>query len=308
MIRAVYCVPVVMLFACNGEPRDLIEAGLYCKSLDTVCEDAEAYAPSFELWSDGAAKERHLVLPDAIDTSSPDHWVFPVGTKAFKTFLVDGVRVETRMLHKADADRWTSTTYLWSEDGSEATKRKAGKRDAVGTDHDVPRRGLCNDCHDGASDTLLGISAVQLYHAGGSLDLQALEADGRVTDVIPRGATVLDDAALGPGLGYLHANCGSCHNSDWLNLTVPSGSSSIEWTGFYQTALDVKSDNDVEGATHLALSGNPKKSEIWQRMKLRDHRDQMPPIASDVVDKGGVDLVGNLIEAMGSGGMASATP
>jgi hypothetical protein len=303
MIRIAPALPFLALFACNSEPKDLLEAGLYCKDYDTICDDAIAYAPNYELWSDGADKERYLVLPKPIDTSNPDFWESPNGTKAFKTFLVDDIPVETRMLHKDDGN-WSYTTYRWNGAGTEATKRKGGKKDALETGHNVPRRGLCDDCHDGASDTLLGISAVQLYHAGGVMDLHQLEVDGTVSDVIPRGPTVLDDPILGPGLGYLHANCGTCHYSDFLDLTVPSGAGDIAFTGFYQTAWDVKSDNDIEGATHYAAIGNPKNSEIWQRMKLRG-KNQMPPITTDRVDKNGTDLVAALIEGLAPGAIAT---
>ena len=47
-------------------------------------------------------KTRWVYLPPdtTIDTSNMDEWNFPVGTKFWKQFVVGGVIVETRMLHK----------------------------------------------------------------------------------------------------------------------------------------------------------------------------------------------------------------
>ena len=60
------------------------------------------YTPSTPLWSDGAQKQRWIELPPntQIDISNPNEWTFPVGTKLFKEFRVNGKRVETRMFQK----------------------------------------------------------------------------------------------------------------------------------------------------------------------------------------------------------------
>ena len=61
-----------------------------------------SYQPAYELWSDGAEKERFVYLPPEtqIDTSNPDRWTFPVGTRFYKTFAVGGKRIETRLIEK----------------------------------------------------------------------------------------------------------------------------------------------------------------------------------------------------------------
>ena len=40
-----------------------------------------------------------------IDTENMDRWVFPVGTKVWKQFSLDGVKLETRLLEKRE-DGW----------------------------------------------------------------------------------------------------------------------------------------------------------------------------------------------------------
>ena len=117
------------------------------------------------LWSDGSEKDRFLLLPSGatLDVADADAWRFPVGTKAWKTFRVDGVPIETRLLHK-QADGWTATAFLWREDGTDAEAVPEGVPDARGTTHDVPDRKACFTCHRGSADFLLGVSALQLAH------------------------------------------------------------------------------------------------------------------------------------------------
>src|SRR5437868_1608802 len=47
-----------------------------------------AYGPTFPLWSDGLTKQRYIFIPvgTAIDNTTNDGWVFPVGTKVVKEF------------------------------------------------------------------------------------------------------------------------------------------------------------------------------------------------------------------------------
>ena len=49
------------------------------------------YLPEYQLWSDGEEKERWIYIPECaqIDSSDPDNWSFPVGTRFFKEFSVD---------------------------------------------------------------------------------------------------------------------------------------------------------------------------------------------------------------------------
>ncbi len=73
-------------------PSTLQETGLYSDwATKTIREDTLSYTPQYPLWSDGAAKRRHIQLPKAtwIDASDPDAWRFPVGTKLWKEFLTD---------------------------------------------------------------------------------------------------------------------------------------------------------------------------------------------------------------------------
>src|SRR5690349_15412965 len=84
---------------------------------------AEEFAPQYPLWSDGQAKRRWLHIPEgaAIDETDADRWEFPVGTRAWKEFSRDGRKVETRFIERRADGSWRYATYLWNDDGTQAT-------------------------------------------------------------------------------------------------------------------------------------------------------------------------------------------
>src|SRR5690242_19885860 len=71
--------------AAVGElPERLSLTGLYERGASgALSPGVRRYRPRFELWSDGASKQRWILLPPGaqIDTSDQDSWQLPVGTK-----------------------------------------------------------------------------------------------------------------------------------------------------------------------------------------------------------------------------------
>lgn len=193
-------------------PQKLSETGLFVDAAKTLAPNVLAYTPSFALWSDGAQKRRWLALPGGttIDNSAPDTWRFPVGTKFWKEFTRDGVRVETRMLLKTGEadDAWVGASYVW-RDGDDRSLE--GMINARGTEHDVPAADRCFGCHGGRRSRVLGFSAVQLDN-GGTPALSELSA---MLAVQPqRSFRVPGNEVERAALGYLFANCSHCHNQD----------------------------------------------------------------------------------------------
>src|SRR5262245_1382724 len=87
-------------------PDVLSETGLYADlATGELAAGVMPYTVRFELWADDATKQRWLFLPPGtqIDTSDPDRWELPIGTRAWKEFRAEGVRVETRFLTKVEA-------------------------------------------------------------------------------------------------------------------------------------------------------------------------------------------------------------
>jgi hypothetical protein len=281
---------------------------------------AMAYTPSTPLWSDGAQKQRWIILPPGsqIDVTNPDEWTFPVGTKLFKEFRVGGQRVETRMFQKLKANDWTYATYAWSADASSATINYGGPV-PVGDSGtwNIPTNDDCLECHKGRQDRILGFEQVGLgLPTAQGLTLAVLAQMGLVTPApVATSLTIGDD---GTGLdsiamGWLHVNCGvTCHNSNpsaagygagmllRLDPTQLDGSPPNPGTwDILSTTLNVPCQSGSVAGQPRILPGNAAASVIHQ---LIDERGalQMPPIASLIVDTPDTAVVAAWINAMGA--------
>ncbi len=278
----------------GGLPTRLSETGLYSNTANgTLATGVQAYEPAYFLWSDGAAKKRYFYLPPGaqIDTSNMDGWVFPVGTKAWKEFTRDGVRVETRLVYKIDASTWFMMAFIWNQAQTDAVAAPAGMMNAHGTLHDVPSAGACRTCHDGMADKLLGVSAIALSHSKPGMTLTTLANAGKLSAppaqpfALPGTAT--DQAAL----GALHANCGHCHNPlgiAWdrthmqLELLVSSLGSVAATTTYTTTVGQALESMNIPGAgvvgTGLRIDkGSPNTSGLV--IRLESARDGSSPLA-----------------------------
>jgi mono/diheme cytochrome c family protein len=144
------------------------------------------YVVASPLWSDGAAKERFMAIPDgqfvhvkdcarepdrckSIDNGGDPydegHLEFPVGTVLVKNFLFDGKVFETRLFVRFNDDPhngWTGYSYEWNADHTDAdlipesgvTKpmMNAGKMQSWY----YPSRVDCAQCHNEAVGFSLG--------------------------------------------------------------------------------------------------------------------------------------------------------
>ncbi|MGH7270724.1 MAG: hypothetical protein ACREJ3_09865, partial [Polyangiaceae bacterium] len=201
----------------SGEPTDLRCTGLYSDwASKTLAPDVRSYDPGLHLWSDGAVKSRWVVLPPGtkIDTSNMDEWTFPVGTKFWKQFVVNGKFIETRLLHKLGPISWYPTTYAWSADNSTATELTTGELNANDAGYEIPSQAKCIKCHQGRIDYVLGFEAVGLSSPGASgVTMTSLVAQGLLTSPPTAPITIPGTPVEAAALGYLHANCGNaCHN------------------------------------------------------------------------------------------------
>jgi hypothetical protein len=268
-----------------------------------VRAENRSFRPLYTLWSDAAEKDRYVSLPagTTIDTTDPNHWIFPVGTRAWKSFTRDGVLVETRLLEKTSAGdggtAWSMRTFVWNAAHDGVEEVMDGLPDALGTAHDVPSQRLCTRCHGtDSSDVLRGFGAIQLNHALGGVTLSTLRTEGLLSaDVDPTEAVVPGDDVTRTALGYLHANCGNCHGGAepimGLRLWIDVGLATPDMTGTYMTAVDVTGTWSAAGVTARVEPGNPDASAIAYRMGMRAEMISMPPIASEDVDPTGTAAV-----------------
>jgi cytochrome c553 len=283
------------------------------------------WVPQYPLWSDGGAKERWIHLPRGtqIDTSDMDRWVFPVGTRIWKEFTFEGRRVETRLTEKvaapADLASWTFRVYQWRADESDAdlvTSPDAVKDVALtafGTTHDLPSQANCKACHARGGDAVLGFDALQLSpdldplvlpdgeRRPDDLTLDDLVALRLVTHAPTDAPRISASTANGRWvMGRLHGNCGNCHN--------PQGTAAFVGLHMrHETSTQIEADEPVfrtavnQPTTQFAVPGTtlgvdafrikggaPELSALAFRMESRNPVQQMPPIATKVVDAEGV--------------------
>jgi hypothetical protein len=230
---------VTVCVAASGPtaPERLSETGLYAGGQPAVlAKDVRPFSPQYPLWTDGARKSRWVYLPPGatIDASDPIAWDLPVGTRFWKQFEFSGRKVETRMIWRAARDQWVFASYRWNAEGTDATLAPqegvpAAADLTAGRRHDIPSVSDCGACHGTQRPGPLGFNALQLspdrdpnaIHGeplvDGMITLRALVAEGRLRhdgsiplDPAPRIQS--DDPRTRTALGYLVANCGSCHN------------------------------------------------------------------------------------------------
>lgn len=314
---------------CSAAPDGPLPVDLRCTGLygdfasRTLACGVREYAPAYALFSDGAEKRRFVALPagTSVDTRNPDAFVYPDGTKFWKEFTVDDARgtrrlAETRLLQKTP-DGWIYTSYVWSTDGARATQMNnaTGVPKLEGTEHTVPTRDQCGDCHKGRSDFVLGWDAIMLGDGATGITRENMVALGLSTTAIPA-VTIPGDDVARAALGYLHANCGvSCHNErlsalgrdSGLYLRLEQGElGSVQATDAFKAINKRPAPNaKYAGLANTDPSnwydirpGDPDRSLLVARQTLRGVDSQMPQIGTNRVDDDGVKKVTDWILGM----------
>jgi hypothetical protein len=205
-----------------GVPDDLACTGLYSDwASKTVAANVLPYTPGLVFWSDGAQKQRWIYLPPGtqIDTTDMDDWVFPIGTKIWKSFTLNNALIETRLIWKQPDMTWDYAVYRWSADGTSATQITGGEKNVNGTTYEIPATSACTQCHGGRADVVLGIDLLGIgVPAAEGVTLASLADAGRFTTPPPATTVVIPDDSTqkaAAALGWLHVNCGvSCHNGE----------------------------------------------------------------------------------------------
>ena len=299
-------------------PEKLSETELYVDIVQREIHPAiRLFKPQYELWSDGEDKRRWVYIPECekIDSSNMNDWSFPVGTRFFKEFSVGNKKVETRYIERLGPGEreFVYVSYLWNEEQTEAFKvSPEGMQNVLGTEHDIPSWKQCVECHGtaeqggGRPSRGLGFSAIMLSEVTEGISLQELVDMDALSDDPENPISIPGDQINRDALGYMHVNCGPCHNQSKdglpmydLNLWLDVGTASPEDSNAWRTTVGV--DTQVFKDQHVlgrVVPGNPMASAIYYRMIHRDDAAQMPPLATSLVDEEGASAISAWIESL----------
>jgi uncharacterized repeat protein (TIGR03806 family) len=303
-------------------PTKLSQTGVFADTA-TLAPTAglRPYDLRWPFWSDGADKQRWLVLPEGgqIEHDPEGAWGFPVGTAVVKHFeiAIDDAkpdvkrRLETRvMVHERRG--WAGYTYRWNEAQTDADLvttlfneaievARGGKSQRI--DYYYPAGSDCLRCHTVSHGEILGVRTRQL--AGGPDSVLARwAADGLFAKNIGDATRFAahprpDDASASvdaKARAYLDVNCAICHHPGG----PAPGSMDLRVTTSLADAgmLRVNAEQPVAGAGELRIDpGNHAASSLWLRTTARDQR-RMPPLASNVIDEGGAALLEAWIDSL----------
>jgi hypothetical protein len=114
------------------------------------------------------------------------------------------------------------------------------------------------------------------------------------------------DETIQTALGYLHANCGLCHNPTsthfartdidlWLRVETLG---SVQSTPTWVSTVNVPVNTGFYGAEYRILPGDPAQSEVHRRMSIVPQARQMPPIGIEVKDDAALADMAAFIEAL----------
>ena len=202
--------------------------------LDVDAAEAHVFVPEWELWTNGAVKERRIRLTQGgrVDISEPGNWGFPDGTRLTKTFGYHTatspgtpVPIETRVILKVSGE-WRTAVYRWRADGFDADLLSGDGRvpvavtlaDGTSLEHVIPSRNDCQSCHASQPSFVLGFSELQLSSIPPEesvSQLQRFEDRGYFAQPIPSepDRITASDATTREVLGYVEGNCVHCHNA-----------------------------------------------------------------------------------------------
>lgn len=344
--------PVVVTPAEYGAPYEKLSEWHLFADLATQkpAERVFPYQVISPLFSDYATKFRFVYVPEGTTIGYRDDgtWDFPEGTILAKTFAFpkdvakpyeDLRLIETRLLWRQPGTScpdaglpscWTAHTYVYDEDGKDATSLIAGKfldvsfvgpgGEPMNDLYHVPNTVECKECHQSNDEQLpLGPRTRQLDR-GEDVDGETIANQidwffdqglfaAEPTPPADR-ARLVDPADASQPIedrvrAYFDANCGHCHSDGGF------ASDSALWLDWGSTAADVPERDKNLGICKKPLSagegcgnvfdvvpGDPDASIMVCRLASTEIDVRMPPLGSKVVHEEGLALVREWIASM----------
>ena len=285
------------------------------------------YELNSPFWSDGARKQRWLVLPEgqSVGFASDGAWTFPAGTITVKHFELARVgggtqRVETRVMVNRP-EGWVGYTYRWRGDQSDADLLTSGASAAFDTTNPAtgaaarvnwtfPSQAQCMNCHTEATGRVLGLNTLQVnrghsYQSTGIADNQLRTLNhigvfgqdigsatqyGALPDPADAAATIESRAKA-----YLESNCSNCHRPGGPTPTNMDLRFGTAVAGMNIVGVAAQAPT-VSGAVRVA-PGNHAASDLWRRASSSS-ATRMPPLGVSLVDEAAVKTLADWIDTV----------
>jgi hypothetical protein len=218
-------------------------------------------------------------------------------------------------MERLDDGQWSFAAYAWEADREALLVSERGRRNAYplrsGVSHKIPGLADCKACHQGGRSEVLGFSGLQLSPArdlgalhgsdGGDVDVERLIQKGLLVGVPEDRRRPRIDAASDverAALGYLHGNCGHCHNDHGslrnIGLSLRhEGGTAVPRAVASTIGQPVRkpAPGQSPDAVLRIEPQHPERSALVQRMGSRYPPLQMPPLGTEVVDEEAVALI-----------------
>ena len=247
----------------------------------------------------------------AVPTSGD--WEPPNGTVLVKHFRLASQLVETRLFMRHPDGVWAGYTYQWNQAQTDATRVIGGGTAPVGNNQTwiFPSEAQCMQCHTQVAGFSLGLETAQLnrdhtYPQTGRTanQITTLNAINVLSPPIaPNPPAYADPADTTRSLNdraraYLHTNCANCHR--------PQGPTPVSARLAPRHAVvadrrlrrgsDARRPRHRERAHHRA--GRRRALGAARAHVASRDANAMPPLASNVVDTAGVQLIGAWIDSL----------
>jgi len=310
-------------------PVLLSQTGAFSNLTDMTPSDGVIPYDMIEpFWSDGAQKFRWMAIPndgnhntsaEQIIFSNTEPWIFPAGAVLIKHFELGGKKLETRFEVKGDDGQYYYLTYKWNTNQTDAELLTASITEQVSVNGQTQNwqylsADKCVDCHTSFAGNVLGPKTRQLNKAILYPNTQIL-ANQLVTlsylGIIPENITdanasnymtlaAKDDTNYDlqyRARSYIDANCSSCHQ--------PGSNNIGQFDARFNTPIE--NQNIINGAitydegipnAEVIIPMDVDHSMMHFRMNSLATGVAMPPLAKDVVDEAGVQLIEDWINSL----------
>ena len=317
-------------------PQLLSQTGAFKDTRNLVTSDSLLpYDLNVAFWSDGAAKERWLAVPNdpvaghsKIKFAPTGEWTFPSGTVFIKHFEIatDETRpelkrrLETRLLVRDAAGGVFGATYKWRADNSDADLLNTNLTETISIQTAAgirtqtwyyPSRQDCRTCHTDKAGGVLGLKTRQLNRdltfPGGITDNQlrawnhvglfepALREADLPTYAKLASATDPSRSLEDRARSYLDANCAHCHR--------PGGTVAY-FDARYDTPL--AEQNLINGQVLINQGVDNVRiiapHDIWRSLAFMRVNTveaiKMPPLAHEVLDRQNAQLLRQWIDSL----------